>query len=60
MNERRYGWAAAVAAQLLNLNQLEGDQPKAIKFQKVASLVEDAMKLSEMEFREKMLRPSNN
>ncbi len=58
--DRNYDWAAAAAAQLLNLGHIDTGESKALQFHKVADVVYQAIKMAEREAREEMLRPSTN
>ena len=57
---RQYDWSARAAAQIVNLGYLLDGQSKSMQFQKIASLIHEAMRLADQEAREAMLKPSDN
>lgn len=58
-NDRRWEWAAAVAAEILNLHWGK-DAPKCELFQKLQASVYGGMCMAAMEETRAMLEPSKN
>jgi hypothetical protein len=53
-----YKWAATAAAEIINLH--DTDDCKAIRFQRIQSLIMSVLRHAVVEAREQMLTPSDN
>lgn len=53
-----YAWAAAAAAEIINLH--DTDDCKAVRFQRIQSLIMSVLRCAVAEAREQMLRVSDN
>lgn len=58
-NDRQYDFAAAAAAELVNL-YLDGGPSKSVVYQRVLFVIINLMRMSEQEARHGMLEPSDN
>ncbi len=59
MTDKRYEWAGAASAEILNL-YFGYDQPKSILFQKLQDVIYGAMCMAAMEEKAELLQPSRN